>query len=55
MFLETTILQVKEVALNETVGYGRKEKLTSDARIATIRIGYADGLNRRFGNRVGRY
>ncbi|HHU96886.1 MAG: bifunctional UDP-N-acetylmuramoyl-tripeptide:D-alanyl-D-alanine ligase/alanine racemase [Bacteroidota bacterium] len=52
--LKTTILQVKEVALNETVGYGRKEKLTSDARIATIRIGYADGLNRRFGNRVGK-
>ncbi len=51
--LKTTILQVKEVPLNETVGYGRKEKLTSDARIATIRIGYADGLNRRFGNRVG--
>ncbi len=52
--LKTTILQVKEVPLNETVGYGRKEKLTSDARIATIRIGYADGLNRRFGNRVGK-
>jgi alanine racemase len=36
------------------VGYGRREKLTSETRIATIRIGYADGLNRRFGNRVGK-
>ncbi len=52
--LKTTILQVKEVPLNETVGYGRKERLKNDARIATIRLGYADGLNRRFGNRVGR-
>lgn len=52
--LKTTILQVKEVPLNETVGYGRKERLKNDARIATIRIGYADGLNRRFGNRVGK-
>ncbi len=52
--LKTTILQVKHVSPNETVGYGRKEKLTSDARIATIRFGYADGLNRLFGNRKGR-
>lgn len=52
--LKTTILQVKHVPLNETVGYGRKEKLQRDARIATIRFGYADGLNRQFGNRVGK-
>lgn len=52
--LKTTILQVKKVPPNETVGYGRREKLTSETRIATIRIGYADGLNRRFGNRVGK-
>lgn len=52
--LKTTILQIKDVPSNETVGYGRKEKLTRDARIATIRFGYADGLNRQFGNRVGK-
>ena len=52
--LKTTVLQIKEVPPHETVGYGRKERLTSGARIATIRIGYADGLNRRFGNRVGK-
>ena len=49
--LKTTILQIKEIARHETVGYGRKETLERDVRIATIRIGYADGLNRRLGNR----
>ena len=52
--LKTTILQIKEVSPNETVGYGRKEKLMNNARIATLRFGYADGLNRQFGNRKGR-
>ena len=52
--LRTTILQIKQIRSNETVGYGRKEKLENDARIATIRFGYADGLNRQFGNRKGK-
>ncbi len=52
--LKSTILQIKEIPLNETVGYGRKEKLDHDARVATIRFGYADGLDRQFGNRKGK-
>jgi alanine racemase len=52
--LKTTILQIKEVPAGATIGYGRKEKLERDARIATIRIGYADGLDRQFGNRKGK-
>lgn len=52
--LKTTILQIKDIPGRETVGYGRKESLDRDARIATIRIGYADGLDRKFGNRVGK-
>jgi len=52
--LKTTILQIKQVSSNETIGYGRKEKLARDARIATIRFGYADGLDRQFGNRKGK-
>lgn len=52
--LKTSILQIKEISSNETVGYGRKEKLDHDARIATIRFGYADGLDRQFGNRKGK-
>ena len=52
--LKSTILQIKTLKSNESVGYGRKEMLDHDARIATIRIGYGDGLSRQFGNRKGR-
>lgn len=51
--LKTTILQIKHLKKGETVGYGRRGQLDHDAWIATIRIGYADGLSRQFGNRVG--
>lgn len=51
--LKTTILQIKDIKAGETVGYGRKGYFDHDARIATIRIGYADGLSRQFGNGVG--
>lgn len=49
--LKTTILQLRHVPKEETVGYSRKGKLTRDSIIAAIPIGYADGLNRRLGNR----
>ena len=52
--LKTTILQIKTLKSNDSVGYGRKEMLDHDARVATIRIGYADGLSRQFGNRKGK-
>ncbi|MBD8349016.1 bifunctional UDP-N-acetylmuramoyl-tripeptide:D-alanyl-D-alanine ligase/alanine racemase [Dysgonomonas sp. HGC4] len=51
--LKTTILQIKHLKKGETVGYGRRGDLDHDASIATIRIGYADGLSRQFGNRNG--
>lgn len=51
--LKTTILQIKHIKAGETVGYGRKGYFDHDADIATIRIGYADGISRRFGNGVG--
>lgn len=50
--LKTTILQIRNVPKEETVGYSRKGRLTRDSRIAAIPIGYADGLNRHLG--VGR-
>ncbi len=49
--LKTTILQLRHVPKEETVGYSRKGKLERDSVIAAIPIGYADGLNRRLGNR----
>ena len=51
--LKTTILQIREVPKEETVGYSRKGTLTHDSRIAAIPIGYADGLDRHLGNRHG--
>ncbi|CDC58002.1 putative uncharacterized protein [Phocaeicola coprophilus CAG:333] len=48
--LKTTILQIHDVPADETVGYSRKGVLSRDSRIATLPIGYADGLNRRLGN-----
>ena len=52
--LKTTVLQIKHIKSGETVGYGRKGHFDHDATIATIRIGYADGLSRQFGNGVGK-
>ena len=49
--LKTTILQLRRVPKEETVGYSRKGKLERDSVIAAIPIGYADGLNRKLGNR----
>ncbi len=48
--LRTTILQIRDVPADETVGYSRKGRLTRPSRIAAIPIGYADGLNRHLGN-----
>ena len=47
--LRTTILQMRRVPKDETVGYSRRGVLTRDSVIAAIPIGYADGLNRRLG------
>lgn len=51
--LKSIILQIHDVPADETVGYSRKGTLTRDSRIAALPIGYADGLNRRLGNRKG--
>ena len=48
--LKTTILQIHDVPEEETVGYSRKGHLQRPSRIASIPIGYADGLNRHLGN-----
>ena len=48
--LKTTILQIREVPQEDSVGYSRKGRLERNSRIAAIPIGYADGLNRHLGN-----
>lgn len=47
--LTTRIVQIKELLEGESVGYGRAGALSSPTTIATIPIGYADGLDRRLG------
>jgi alanine racemase len=51
--LRSTIAQIRHVKKGETVGYSRGGLVTRDSLIATIRIGYADGFDRRLGNGVG--
>ncbi|MBX3239722.1 MAG: bifunctional UDP-N-acetylmuramoyl-tripeptide:D-alanyl-D-alanine ligase/alanine racemase [Chitinophagaceae bacterium] len=52
--LKTTIAQIKKIPAGDTVGYSRQGQLHRESAIATIRIGYADGYRRAFGNGVGR-
>lgn len=47
--LKTRIVQLRERAKGEAIGYGRSQRLERDSVIATIPIGYADGLNRHLG------
>lgn len=51
--LKTVISQIRNVKKGETIGYGRKGKVTKNMRIATIAIGYADGFSRIFSNGNG--
>ena len=51
--LRTTILQIHDVKAGESVGYSRRTILERDSRIASLPIGYADGLDRLLGNRKG--
>jgi len=52
--LKTSISQVKKLRAGETVSYNRSGTLAKDGKIATVRIGYADGYLRAFGNGVGK-
>lgn len=51
--LKTTIAQIRTVKAGDTVGYNRKGIVTRASKIATIRIGYADGFSRKMSNGVG--
>lgn len=47
--LRTVIIAIRDWKKGESVGYARRSVLERDSRIATIPIGYADGMNRHFG------
>ena len=44
--LKTRIVQLRHRAEGEAIGYGRSQRLERDSVIATIPVGYADGLDR---------
>lgn len=48
--LKTVIINLREWPEGTTIGYGRRGKLNRPSKVATIPIGYADGMNRKFGN-----
>ncbi len=53
LLLKTTIAQIKTLQPGETVGYNRKGIITRPSKIATVRIGYADGYPRNLSNGIG--
>ena len=48
--LKTRIVQLRQRHAGDAIGYGRSENLKQDSLVATIPIGYADGLDRHLGN-----
>ncbi|WP_374460555.1 bifunctional UDP-N-acetylmuramoyl-tripeptide:D-alanyl-D-alanine ligase/alanine racemase [Chryseobacterium taeanense] len=50
---KTVISQISLVENGESVGYSRRFKTDHATRIATIPVGYADGIPRLIGNQVG--
>ena len=51
--LKSVISQIRILQEGESVGYGRRFMATKTTKVATIPIGYADGISRHWGNGVG--
>jgi alanine racemase len=51
---KTVISQISEVEIGESVGYNRNYRVEKTKKIATIPVGYADGIPRAIGNLVGK-
>lgn len=51
---KTVISQISELKVGETVSYGRRFTAQRDSRIATIPVGYADGIRRSLGYGKGK-
>ena len=52
--LKSTISQIRNVSVGETIGYSRNATAKHNMTIATIAIGYADGFSRRLANGRGK-
>lgn len=51
--LKTVISQISELESGDSVGYNRRFKTERPSKIATIPVGYADGIPRLVGNKNG--
>lgn len=51
--LKSVISQIRTIEAGESVGYGRRFMAEKTTKIATIPIGYADGIRRSWGNGIG--
>jgi alanine racemase len=51
--LKSVISQIRTIQKGESVGYGRRFMAEKETIIATIPIGYADGISRSWGNGTG--
>jgi alanine racemase len=51
--LKSVISQIRTINTGESVGYGRKFMADKPTKVATIPIGYADGIFRAWGNGIG--
>jgi alanine racemase len=48
------VSQVRKITKGESVGYNREFKAKEDMTIGVVPFGYADGLDRRLGNGIGK-
>lgn len=51
--LKTIISQIRAVLPEESIGYSRRFRVTENIKVATIPVGYADGIRRAWGNEKG--
>ncbi|WPO80398.1 bifunctional UDP-N-acetylmuramoyl-tripeptide:D-alanyl-D-alanine ligase/alanine racemase [Flavobacterium sp. KACC 22761] len=51
--LKSIISQIRIIPTGDSVGYGRRFMAEKETKIATIPIGYADGISRLWGNEIG--
>ncbi len=51
--LKSVISQIRTIQSGESVGYGRRFMAIKPTKVATIPIGYADGISRSWGNGIG--
>ena len=49
--LKAKIIQIKKIHKNDTIGYNHTYKAKNNGYIATIAIGYADGISRNLSNK----